>query len=787
MNHRRTEGFITVDTQPAHFPLSPSATSTPFFPKTTSTPTSTSDFLYTTTSSTPSGLSSSVGSSSIGPGGKRKKNFKLGTKIDTWWSAVRTSFSANTEDEKDRIARRNSSLRSTSTTNSVVSRDLPAAPSRTSSQFLRSETPGEQTTPLRNVASAQDLTTIRRPSATGSIGSTAVHSFVPAGALAPAARTHTKRTLPLQPTLRPTTSSGSDADSELGVAKLESRRRNPQLSLNLGPAFNNMIQPLPKSITRLDSSSPLALSPENTDISSASTGPQFFAPTTSTSMPPPSSFKSHQPLGISSATPGLTPGHTPMWDKTPGLVPTSSSHHHRGITSEIGSKALQDIKAAATSSFSMNTVRQHIKLRLKTAKENCDKELKKIVQGITTHVEVELQKEAVTTPGAFDEGRFGDLVGDIDGPYGPYSFDVDSESEALADVDAGEEAIQTDSDGGTSRPPSRNRRASRPSGSGGGSSPNLSAPVESGRRHSVSTRRAGSPRLAVRKRQLTSASRHPDFGTYSFGDKSKSPSESANSSRSNSRSRSPMPPPLQPTPPLQALRNVSSGSRSPAYQNASTADLVSGGGLAQSAFIVLLQEIITIATEVLDTPISILTAQSGSCAEYIQRVQVIGKAWDDNPELPCRGWYVQLLLAVAGLSRVVEWWEAERGFWTFDDGDEEDAEPILFVAKPIEEDLVEIRSPGQSIAPLPPQDSPNLIQKYSPLGIDLGLEGNEQATFSQLLDVGPIAETEENTKRDADDLREAVDQVRSQTLLMELSLDGQLFQYLSSAWLDLVG
>lgn len=70
----------------------------------------------------------------------------------------------------------------------------------------------------------------------------------------------------------------------------------------------------------------------------------------------------------------------------------------------------------------------------------------------------------------------------------------------------------------------------------------------------------------------------------------------------------------------------------------------------------LLQEIITVATEMLDTPISSLTARPGSCAEFIQRVQQIGKAWDENPELACRGWYVQLLLAVAGLSRVAEWY-----------------------------------------------------------------------------------------------------------------------------------
>lgn len=83
------------------------------------------------------------------------------------------------------------------------------------------------------------------------------------------------------------------------------------------------------------------------------------------------------------------------------------------------------------------------------------------------------------------------------------------------------------------------------------------------------------------------------------------------------------------------------------------------------------------ATEIQDTPVATLIARPGSCSEFIHRVQQIGKAWDENP-WPCRGWFVQLLLAVASLSRVVEWWEAEKGFWKFDDDNESgDNEPIL--------------------------------------------------------------------------------------------------------------
>ena len=59
-----------------------------------------------------------------------------------------------------------------------------------------------------------------------------------------------------------------------------------------------------------------------------------------------------------------------------------------------------------------------------------------------------------------------------------------------------------------------------------------------------------------------------------------------------------------------------------------------------------------------------LTAQPKVCEALVQRIQNIGKAWDEHPDWHGRNWYVQVLLAVAGLSRVVEWWEgAERQRW----------------------------------------------------------------------------------------------------------------------------
>ncbi|KAK4700084.1 serine/threonine-protein kinase RIM15, partial [Phenoliferia sp. Uapishka_3] len=750
INLRRTTGFLTPDPPVNYFPLRPTTTtSIPQPAPSTATAAARQPHNSDALERTLSDSLKSTTPTNLSPGAKRKKNFKLGNKIDTWWSAVRTSFSVGSPDEE-----RGERSRRTSETTAF---SLQPTIARTSSQYARPSTPNVTSPTLRNAASALDLSRVRTDADPPRV--------VPTGALAPIGRAST--TL-VPPKTSLAVSSGSESDS--GTTKADTRRRNPRLSLNLGPSFSNMpsasIRPSPAPLPRTDSSE----STSGTNDSSA----RFFSPTIRTpSIPLNVGRPTRSDLAYS--TPGLTPGHVPMWDQTPGLVPRSTAlaAATRPATVQVPSEALKDAAAGASASFSMHTVRQQIRLRLATAKENCDKELRKIIHGITSHVEFELHKEP-DTPGTAGHEQFGDLVGDSDYvSYVPVEFD--SESEALADVDADYDTPE--SDGGNYKPPSRPRELP---------SPGLS---KAARRRQSGTPlfRSDSPRrqslVAPRTRQL---SRRPgDLASFSTAEHPAGTSVgSANSSRSNSRSRSPLPP---------QIRNFSTGSRSPAHSSSSNIPHSSRTDLAQSAFIVLLQEIITVATEILDTPISMLTARPGSCAEFIQRVQQIGKAWDENPELACRGWYVQLLLAVAGLSRVAEWWELERGFWTFDDADEEDAEPILFVAKPDKDgsDPLVLRSPGQSY---PPAINPKLEDttigrplavNFSPLGIDLGVP-EEDGNSSQATGLA-FTSSEDATKRDAEDLRQAVDEVRSQTLLMELSLDGQLFQYLSSAWEELVG
>ena len=718
LNLRRTTGFKTPDLpvfhSPPSLPLSlPSQATSSVAASSVPIP-----ILSRSVSTTTSNLTGSL-TGGVSPATKRKRNFKLGSKIDAWWSSVRTSFSVNGEEDRDRI-RRELGGGGIGPTLSI-----PPLASRNSHQAFVRPSLAPSKTSLRSVASAQDLSPRQRSSSPNTTGASAVAVTAPRRSLAP--------------------------DDKVSP-KTDSRRRNPNLSLNLGPNFHAMRPhdaPLTAPITAVGFDGDVAPTASNRFLS-----PNYPTSSVSHAAPGLGFTPGFEPSGFTPSPAGLlTP---PAWARTPAFVEQSEAI----FPVLTRPKSAREAKSSALSAFSMNTVRQHIKLRLATAKENCDKELAKVVLGITAHVETELQRAAEAPDAPFDDGTFGELVSEGEGFGG--AFEMDSESEALEGAD---ETLQTDSEGGTSRPPSRSRSQAAPS-------PN------EGSTHSPSSpkkMRTDSPRrisLAPRSRHLTSLPRQNDFlssYTITKGDPHSAPdTPSASSSRSNSRSRSPLPP--------QIVRNLSAtGSGSPA--RSSVSHLPFSGDLAQSAFIVLLQDIIMVATEILDTTIVTLTSRSGACAEYIQRVQQIGKAWDENPELSCRGWYVQLLLAVAGLSRVVEWWEAEKGFWTFDDTDEADAEPIVFIAKPA------IITPANLLKSPSPNEGAEFSAstKYSPLGIDLGTAESE-------VDDAPTPVVVQDTiQKDADDLRHTVEQVRSQTLLMELSLDGQLFQYLSSAWEELVG
>ncbi|WFD19429.1 non-specific serine/threonine protein kinase [Malassezia caprae] len=72
------------------------------------------------------------------------------------------------------------------------------------------------------------------------------------------------------------------------------------------------------------------------------------------------------------------------------------------------------------------------------------------------------------------------------------------------------------------------------------------------------------------------------------------------------------------------------------------------------------------AVEIRTTSLHTLLEKTSLCSAAIASVQALGAVWDEHGEWPGRGWYVELLLTLAALSRVLEWWDAEYRFWGSD-------------------------------------------------------------------------------------------------------------------------
>ena len=79
-----------------------------------------------------------------------------------------------------------------------------------------------------------------------------------------------------------------------------------------------------------------------------------------------------------------------------------------------------------------------------------------------------------------------------------------------------------------------------------------------------------------------------------------------------------------------------------------------------------IEQFASIAAEIRTTSLHTLLERTDICSSAISNVQSLGTLWEAHPDWPGRGWYVELLLTLAALSRVLEWWNAEHCFWTED-------------------------------------------------------------------------------------------------------------------------
>ena len=199
-------------------------------------------------------------------------------------------------------------------------------------------------------------------------------------------------------------------------------------------------------------------------------------------------------------------------------------------------------------------------------------------------------------------------------------------------------------------------------------------------------------------------------------------------------------------------------------------------------FLSALQDLIVLATDVLDSSVNTLSSKPGICAELVQKLQRVGSSWDDHDSWPGRVWYVDILMAVANLSRVLDWWQAEKGFWNFDE--EDDNEPIMFVMKPGKEDSRFDRAFGAAISDYRSSPQQSLLQL--PEMPNSGISLDAPSPVSTTAD-GGTAKQLVTPKVGSDDLKFLAEHAKSVNIVMEFSLQGEEIQYVNDAILEVIG
>lgn len=472
----------------------------------------------------------------------------------------------------------------------------------------------------------------------------------------------------------------------------------------------------------------------------------------------------------------------------------------------------------------MPFVRRHVTRRLRAAKAECDKELQRVTNSITTFFEERLregEQELEREQRELERERDRESqAGDIEPLREAFVLQPQELRSALQfddmSSDGGYDAELEGHGHSRQRASLEEDRPKQPMLTHRTSSPGLltasvsSTSPSSLRRHTTLPRERSvtvasytgtstpasvttPPPEAVSPRRQGEPSRSGQWAGQSLASRRLSrtihipvhPPRSGHSSRSTSRSRSPMP--------RSNYADSMSGRRSSRILVDDPVDPI----------MTTLYEIVAVATDVLDMSINQLTANPKVCETLVQRVQNIGRAWDEHPDWHGRNWYVQVLLAIASLSRVVEWWEAEKQFWNFDDNDDEQEEPLTFVMKPAEEEIP-ANAPMQAARP----DQDNAL-KLSPedenrLRMSRTTSANRRSREEAPKDISspaPHKDTEHPkpalTKFDGPNesarvlaterLRLQAETAQSQNIVMELSLDGDHFIWINYAWRGVVG
>ncbi|THH02733.1 hypothetical protein EW026_g134 [Hermanssonia centrifuga] len=429
----------------------------------------------------------------------------------------------------------------------------------------------------------------------------------------------------------------------------------------------------------------------------------------------------------------------------------------------------------------MPFVRRHVYRRLKAAKQECDKELQRVTNSVTAFFEERL--------------RDNEHEQEYEREQRELERERDRDSHQSEIVDALREgfvlqpaelrsALQFDevSDGGYDADPEGSTRGRQPSISS--NSPASYSPA-SIRRHptlprenrslthlpltvggTISPASSATPPpevISPRKRDNTTSSTGSQWSGQSLASRRLSrtihipsrPSRSGASSRSTSRSRSPLP------------RSAFPDSSASMNNRRSSRILVDD---PIDPIMTTLYEIIGVATDVVEMSISQLTAQPKICEQLVQRVQNIGKAWDEHPD----------------------WHGRKLQFWNFDDNDDEQEEPLLFVMKPADEETA-------AVVPATPSMKHGMAEAGS--AVKVGADEEAKLRMYRTTSAGRRSRDDapkelsmtpaHNAHKDPDHprkrLRLQAETAQNQNIVLELSLDGDHFVWVNYAWRNVIG
>lgn len=335
--------------------------------------------------------SGSQSTSSMSSSVTRKKR-NLGGKIEAWWSAVKSGFGGQSGDEyKDTMSTRTASSQHSPRTYLDVG---PATPSifgaasfgNAHARVHTNNSPqqAESVRSLRPATSAQELKDQRRSKQGGG------------GGAEPDRSSRDVTTTADAPVEKERSSRSSSRGSEETTGRDPSKRRFPPLSLNLekglsafdSSAFDGVTDDRSPSTGRSHAMSQTA-EPSMSAMSS-----QFLrSPSMQTESDRPSPSVPTRP-----ATPGSPADGRALsrpWRPTPTPTHTSSvpgsDQEGDGGGSGSGKAPSRDGRGLSSKDITVNSIRQHIRHRLASSKESCDKELKKIVLAINAFVEETLQ------------------------------------------------------------------------------------------------------------------------------------------------------------------------------------------------------------------------------------------------------------------------------------------------------------------------------------------------------------------------------------------------------------